>query len=85
MEGNVTSAVGFKHLCTQPPQALWREENVLAIGVTPQCINGRMFQQDERIGNAARLARCNPFALDAQALLVTYNSRQFDLADHWAS
>jgi len=64
VESDIASPVSFKYLGAQMAQALWRKENVFAVGVTPQRVNGRMLQQKERVGNIASLSRNNSLMLE---------------------
>ena len=75
VESDIASPVGFKYLGAQMAQALRRKENVFAVGVTPQRVNRRMFQQEERVANVASLSRNDPQMLEAQAVLVIDNAR----------
>lgn len=75
VESDIASPVGFKYLGAKMAQALWRKENVFAIGVTPQRVNRRMFQQKEGVGNIASLSRNNSLMLEEEAVLVIDNAR----------
>src|SRR5579883_3109294 len=85
MEGDIPAAISLKNLRSQQPNLFRGEENVFAFCVTPQSINGWMFQQNQSIRNVPRLTRNDALVLEVQSLLIIHNARHFNLTNHLSS
>src|SRR5689334_9599311 len=72
---NVATSVGFDDFNSFSGQEIARGDYILSAGVAPQCNDGRMFQQQQRVANASFFYQVYDRLLKPETSLIVHAAK----------